>query len=554
MRLLENAAGSDAADHAGQLERRGGNGALSGGYGNHFAGVPLAMKSPLDPFLRRHEAGLFGGKIDAGLVADAEFAGVIRKPVDSQAHADVVEKDVAGLQNGVVQTEDAVRLRTGLGVVHPAMILAAEERAVAGAKGGETFLGDMVLEHGRGGDDFENGAGSELRLNGAVQQRMQRIVVESLPFIRRNSDGEIVGIRRGAADHGEHFAGARIESNHGAGALAERLFGDLLQVVVDGELNLFAGNGFLLSETAEIFDLLANAVDDDAAHAVGAGEDVVVLALETGFSGEISGAEAAIAGFDLLLADFADVPAGVRHEAAGKITAALDHEHFEQRNIRAVRFDERDVRVGGFRLDDDGLKLRKIFGVFELILEVADRNAQAIRNGGKIFVDQSGIVAEKKDAERRIVVDENAAIAIEHAAAWSDDGDGTNAIALGHLPVLIGVNDLEFPEAEQQQPDHAHDDVGSDGQSGLWQTIVVAKPVRHENPARENLFLLRSSNGRRCHQGESSPVPREAGTCSRHEKICSVGFEMSVENFFRKKNSKNFLRDPESLPDYCCNK
>jgi hypothetical protein len=61
--------------------------------------------------------------------------------------------------------------------------------------------------------------------------------------------------------------------------------------------------------------------------------------------------------------------------------------------------------------------------------------------------------------------------------------------------------------------------------------------------------LLRSSNGRRVPQGESSPVPREAGTCSRHEKICSVGFEMSVENFFRKKDSKNSLRDPESLPD-----
>ncbi len=219
-----------------------------------------------------------------------------------------------------------------------------------------------------------------------------------------------------------------------------------------------------------------------------------------------------------------------------------------------MRFDERDVRAGGFGLDDDGLKLRKIFGVFELILEIADLNAEPIGDSRKIFVDQSGIIAEKKDTERRIVVDENAAIAIEHAATRSDDGNGANAIALGHLTVLIGVDDLEFPEAKQQQPDHAHDDVGSDGQSGLWQTIVVAKPVRHENPARENLFLLRSSNGRHCHQGDSSPVPREAGTCSRHEKTCSVGFEMSVENFLRKKNSKNSLRDPESLPDYCCSK
>src|SRR5580658_1506298 len=70
---------------------------------------------------------------------------------------------------------------------------------------------------------------------------------------------------------------------------------------------------------------------------------------------------------------------------------------------------------------------------------------------------------------------------------------------------------------------------------------------------RASVFLLRPSNGRRFPQGDSSPVPREARTCSRHEKIYSVGFEMSVENFFRKnKDSKNSLRDPESLPDSCC--
>jgi hypothetical protein len=39
-------------------------------------------------------------------------------------------------------------------------------------------------------------------------------------------------------------------------------------------------------------------------------------------------------------------------------------------------------------------------------------------------------------------------------------------------------------------------------------------------------------------QGDSSPVPREAGTCPRHEKIFSVGFEMSVETFFEKEFEK----------------
>ena len=64
-------------------------------------------------------------------------------------------------------------------------------------------------------------------------------------------------------------------------------------------------------------------------------------------------------------------------------------------------------------------------------------------------VSPSGIVAKKKDAERGVVVDEDAAIAIEHAAARRDDGNGANAIAFRHDTVFIGVDDLEFPEAEK---------------------------------------------------------------------------------------------------------
>jgi hypothetical protein len=48
------------------------------------------------------------------------------------------------------------------------------------------------------------------------------------------------------------------------------------------------------------------------------------------------------------------------------------------------------------------------------------------------------------------------------------------------------------------------------------------------------------------------PSCEKPGHARVTKKNCSVGFEMSVENFFRKKNSKNSLRDPEALPDYCC--
>src|SRR5271154_6271268 len=140
---------------------------------------------------------------------------------------------------------------------------------------------------------------------------MQRIVVEGFPLFRGDTNGEIIWIGGGTADHSEHFTRMRIERDYCAGTHAKGLLGDLLQVVVDGELNLLAGNGLLLGKVTKFFDFLADAIDDHAPHAVSARQDVVVLALETSFSGEVAWAEPSIAGFDLLLADFPDVAAGV---------------------------------------------------------------------------------------------------------------------------------------------------------------------------------------------------------------------------------------------------
>src|SRR6476620_7041082 len=95
-----------------------------------------------------------------------------------------------------------MRSRALLGEIDPAFELAAVESAVARAVGGETFRDAVIFQHGGGGDDFENGAGRELGLNCAIEQRVERIVVELLPFLRGDANCKIVGIGSGAADHG----------------------------------------------------------------------------------------------------------------------------------------------------------------------------------------------------------------------------------------------------------------------------------------------------------------------------------------------------------------
>src|SRR5262249_28304209 len=106
---------------------------------------------------------------------------------------------------------------------------------------------------------------------------------------------EIVGVGSGAADHGQDFTAARIESDHGPGTLPEGLFSDLLQIHVNAELDLLAWDGILL---CEVIDFLADGIDDDAAHAVAAHQDVVVLALQAEFANNVARTQFTVAVFD----------------------------------------------------------------------------------------------------------------------------------------------------------------------------------------------------------------------------------------------------------------
>ena|ERR1700686_1343778 len=64
---------------------------------------------------------------------------------------------------------------------------------------------------------------------------------------------------------------------------------------------------------------------------------------------------------------------------------------------------------------------------------------------------------------------------------------------------------------------------------------------------RASVLLLRSSNGRRFPQGGSPPVPREAGTCSRHEKNLQRGFRNVRRKFLRKIKIRKI---PSGLPNH----
>ena len=92
-----------------------------------------------------------------------------------------------------------------------------------------------------------------------------------------------------------------------------------------------------------------------------------------------------------------------------------------------------------------------------MLLHVIQREAQAIGDLRQQTRQLLRIVPQQQHAKGGIIVDDYAAFAVQHGAAWSDDGNGSNAIALCKLRVLVGIDDLQLPKAQQQKAYEAHD-------------------------------------------------------------------------------------------------
>src|SRR5205085_6691735 len=136
---------------------------------------------------------------------------------NAETHADVIEEDITRFHDGFTNIDGSMRTFA----IDPTLKLPAVEGAITGTIGGKAFWRIVIFQHGSSGNDFENGAGRELCLNNAIEQRMQRIFVELAPFFFRNANREIVGVGSWPTDHCQHFAGAWIKGHDSSWSHAE---------------------------------------------------------------------------------------------------------------------------------------------------------------------------------------------------------------------------------------------------------------------------------------------------------------------------------------------
>src|ERR1700735_174395 len=387
--------------------------------------------------------------------------------VNSKRLSDVIEKNVAGIDDGRVEAHHAVSLRS------PAVKRTSIEICISRAISGEVCGNLFRLKHGRGHDDLKHGARSQLRLDSAIQKRRFFIGVERLPFFLGDSDGKIIGIKSWAANHSEDFAGARIHRHHGTLLAGHVCFGDGLQIVVDGELNRFARNGFHVVEGAHDSTY---AVDDDTLHSVGAFQLVVIFFLESRFAHEISRTILSFAVIHVLHRYFTDIANCAGQHGIMWISAPLDHHEFEYWYVGAMGVNEGDVRFTCGRLDYYRKEFRFALGGFEFLLQIGRVDSKPVFDLGKTFLQRFQVVSHEQDAKRGVAIDEHAALAVKHGSTRRDNRDGTNAIAFGEIDKVARLNHLQLPKTDHQKRDYGDEDIGNQRQPTLGNFLVVNAP------------------------------------------------------------------------------
>ena len=138
-----------------------------------------------------------------------------------------------------------------------------------------------------------------------------------------------------------------------------------------------------------------------------------------------------------LLADFTGVPDDVRQRAVLRIEAArgLDQHHFGEEIV--VRIDERQIGGGEFVLDGDG-------DVFGLLADALHARQQVVVVQVQALCDRPQVLflggfARQKQAERGVIVYNDAPVAIQNAPARPGNRHRFDAVLLRPLAVEFRI-------------------------------------------------------------------------------------------------------------------
>ncbi len=363
----------------------------------------------------------FAGKFQAGAAAEAEVANVLIEAIGADLEGHLDGGDVAGAREGCGNGYDA----------HAAVAFVIVNHTT-----GESDLSTLAIDHvvgfcdlridrGGVGDQLEDRAGFVNVADGVVLEQLGRGVAK------------VVGVECGADREGKNLASVHVLHHDGAVVgvgplhrMIEGILGHELNVLVDGELKILAGVGFML----------------DGAENMTTGVD----------GGEHAAGCAVKAGVEFLLetAETVVVEANVAERLRGDVAVGVEALKFLL-EIEAVEVQSADMcsNFGRDTASDPGKTAATVKAFFDLVfgglgvgrIDVGEAGEGA-RVGGLVFVfDFVGNGVDGVDLHGH---GELAHVAVvEDAAAWRDL-KGALLLLLRAFNVFRVVDDLEPEEAD----------------------------------------------------------------------------------------------------------
>jgi hypothetical protein len=92
-------------------------------------------------------------------------------------------------------------------------------------------------------------------------------------------------------------------------------------------------------------------------------------------------------------------------------------------------------------------------------LDLLDGDVEALGDERQVGVEVFHLFAEEIAGDGGVVVDEEAAFAVEDLAARGEDGDFADAIGFGEGTEVFGVEDLEAPESGEEDDEDERDEI-----------------------------------------------------------------------------------------------
>jgi hypothetical protein len=253
----------------------------------------------------------------------------------------------------------------------------------------------------------------------------------------------------------------------------DRLLRRNLQIEIQGQLELLAG---LRRRFVQPADFAPMAIHERAPRSVLAHQDVVVLLLDSAHTDHVAG----VVEFELRLVEhvfrhFADVADQVRHETVARIQPPVRHDGFKFGKLVLVRLDERQFVGRDVFLQENRLVLRHRGEAPDALPHFLGIQMQPLRNGVRVRVQIARRIAQQERGKRRIVIDNDAAFAIQDFAPRRQNRHIANAVLLRQQCVLIAVHHLQPPQSVGQKQKNEQHDILHGGQAERGNLFFAAE-------------------------------------------------------------------------------